>query len=101
MIVRTLTEDDLREAVESVPDPEMPVLTLGDLGVIREVKLLAGDEVPRGRVRLTPTYVACPALGAIKDDVRRAEKHLEDVTHRYVAQVDDLLKHKEAELLEV
>jgi ribosome recycling factor len=36
-----------------------------------------------------------------EDDVRRAEKELEDVTHRYVAQVDDLLKHKEAELLEV
>jgi ribosome recycling factor len=36
-----------------------------------------------------------------EDDVRRAEKHLEEVTHRYVAQVDELLKHKEAELLEV
>jgi ribosome recycling factor len=36
-----------------------------------------------------------------EDDVRRAEKSLEDVTHRYVAQVDELLKHKEAELLEV
>jgi ribosome recycling factor len=36
-----------------------------------------------------------------EDEVRRAEKELEDVTHRYVAQVDELLKHKEAELLEV
>jgi ribosome recycling factor len=36
-----------------------------------------------------------------EDDVRRAEKHLEDVTHRYVAQIDELLKHKESELLEV
>jgi ribosome recycling factor len=36
-----------------------------------------------------------------EDEVRRAEKHLEDVTHRYVAQVDELLRHKEAELLEV
>ena len=36
-----------------------------------------------------------------EDDVRRAEKNLDEVTHRYVAQVDDLLKHKEAELLEV
>ena len=35
-----------------------------------------------------------------EDDVRRAEKHLEDATHRYIAQVDDVLKHKEAELLE-
>jgi ribosome recycling factor len=36
-----------------------------------------------------------------EDEVRRAEKHLEDVTHRYVVQVDELLRHKEAELLEV
>jgi ribosome recycling factor len=36
-----------------------------------------------------------------EDDGRRAEKELEDVTHRYVATVDELVKHKEAELLEV
>ncbi len=36
-----------------------------------------------------------------EDDVRRAEKTLDDLTHKYVAQIDDLLKHKEAELLEV
>jgi ribosome recycling factor len=36
-----------------------------------------------------------------EDETRRAEKHLEDVTHTYVSAVDDLLKHKEAELLEV
>ena len=36
-----------------------------------------------------------------KDEVRRAERELDDLTHTYVAQVDELLKHKEAELLEV
>ena len=36
-----------------------------------------------------------------EDDVNRAEKELEKVTHKYVGAVDDLLKHKEAELLEV
>ncbi|WP_055590288.1 ribosome recycling factor [Streptacidiphilus griseoplanus] len=36
-----------------------------------------------------------------EDEVRRAEKELEDITARYVGQVDELLKHKEAELLEV
>ena len=36
-----------------------------------------------------------------EDDVRRAEKELDDVTHKYVAVVDELVKHKEAELLEV
>jgi ribosome recycling factor len=36
-----------------------------------------------------------------EDDVRRAEKELEDLTHRFVAHVDEIVKHKEAELLEV
>jgi ribosome recycling factor len=36
-----------------------------------------------------------------EDEVRRAERELEDLTHTYVVQVDELLKHKEAELLEV
>jgi ribosome recycling factor len=36
-----------------------------------------------------------------EDNVRRAEKQLDEATHRYIVQVDDLLKHKEAELLEV
>jgi ribosome recycling factor len=36
-----------------------------------------------------------------EDEVRRAEKELEDLTHKHVAKIDELLKHKEAELLEV
>ena len=36
-----------------------------------------------------------------EDDVRRAEKELDDLTHRYVTHIDELVKHKEAELLEV
>jgi ribosome recycling factor len=36
-----------------------------------------------------------------EDEVRRAEKELDDTTHRYVAQIDELLEHKKAELLEV
>lgn len=36
-----------------------------------------------------------------EDDVHRAEKELDDLTHRYVAQIDEVLRHKEVELLEV
>ncbi len=39
--------------------------------------------------------------GTGEDDGRRAEKELDDITHRYVSVVDELVKHKEAELLEV
>ena len=48
-----------------VPDPEVPVLTIEDLGVLRSVAA-AGAEV---RVVLTPTYSGCPAIHRMRDDV--------------------------------
>jgi ring-1,2-phenylacetyl-CoA epoxidase subunit PaaD len=59
----------LLAAARSVPDPELPVLTLGDLGVIRDLRL-AGDGTVE--VDLTPTYTGCPAMAVIADDVRDA-----------------------------
>jgi ring-1,2-phenylacetyl-CoA epoxidase subunit PaaD len=52
-----------------VPDPELPVLTLGDLGVIRDLRLADDGSVD---VDLTPTYTGCPALAVIAGDVRDA-----------------------------
>ena len=53
----------------AVPDPEMPVLTLADLGVLRRVEL-----APSGRVivSITPTYTGCPAVEEMRADLRRA-----------------------------
>jgi ring-1,2-phenylacetyl-CoA epoxidase subunit PaaD len=58
-----------RALAAAVPDPEVPVLTIDDLGVLREVSV-AGDGVVE--VVLTPTYSGCPAMEAIRDDVLRA-----------------------------
>jgi ring-1,2-phenylacetyl-CoA epoxidase subunit PaaD len=55
-----------RELVDEVPDPEMPWVTLGDLGVVRSVDVIAPAAV---RVVLTPTYLGCPATEAIRQDV--------------------------------
>ena len=63
-----VTTQEVSDAVAAVVDPELPVLTLADLGVVRDVRLDRGRAV----VSITPTYLACPALGAIKDDVRSA-----------------------------
>ncbi len=52
----------------TVVDPEIPVLTIEDLGVLRSVEEDAG----RVRVELTPTYSGCPAIDAMRDDVRAA-----------------------------
>jgi ring-1,2-phenylacetyl-CoA epoxidase subunit PaaD len=49
----------------SVLDPEVPVLTIEDLGVLRDVAV-EGDRVA---VTVTPTYSGCPAMDAIRDDV--------------------------------
>ena len=57
-----------RAVAAAVVDPEMPMLTLDDLGVLRDVRA-AGDTVT---VTITPTYSGCPALDAIRDDLRAA-----------------------------
>jgi len=56
-----------RALVAELPDPEIPVLTLEDLGILREVF----DENGRVVVHLTPTYTGCPATEAIRDQVER------------------------------
>ena len=64
--------DDVRRVVEDLPDPELPVVTLGDLGIVRGVTLADG----RVLVTLTPTYSGCPATEVIARDVRRAVEQL-------------------------
>jgi ring-1,2-phenylacetyl-CoA epoxidase subunit PaaD len=55
-----------RAAAEAVRDPELPMLTLADLGVLREVRL---DEDGGATAVLTPTYTGCPALAEMRADV--------------------------------
>jgi ring-1,2-phenylacetyl-CoA epoxidase subunit PaaD len=56
-------------AVASVTDPEMPMLTLADLGVVRAVDVGADGAVT---VTLTPTYTGCPAVAEMRADLRAA-----------------------------
>ena len=64
---------DLRDrawqVAAAVVDPEVPVLTIDDLGVLRSVDVVGDREVV---VTITPTYSGCPAIEAIKQDVTRA-----------------------------
>jgi ring-1,2-phenylacetyl-CoA epoxidase subunit PaaD len=64
-----LTVPQLREIAGAVPDPEIPVLTLHDLGILRDVQLAADGTV---EVTLTPTYTGCPATAVIAGDVETA-----------------------------
>jgi len=68
----TLTRDEVLEAVAAVPDPEIPVLTIADLGILRGVEV---DGDGRVTVTITPTYSGCPAMDAIRADVVAACAH--------------------------
>jgi ring-1,2-phenylacetyl-CoA epoxidase subunit PaaD len=57
-----------RSAAAAVVDPELPMLTLADLGVLRSVEL----EDDRVVVTVTPTYTGCPATATIRADLRLA-----------------------------
>jgi ring-1,2-phenylacetyl-CoA epoxidase subunit PaaD len=67
------TKDDLvaraRAAVEHVCDPEIPVLTIADLGVLRSVEAAADGAV---EIAITPTYSGCPAMDVIGFEVKAA-----------------------------
>lgn len=52
----------------TVTDPELPMLTLADLGVLREIQLAADGAIV---VAITPTYSGCPAMAAMRDDLAR------------------------------
>jgi ring-1,2-phenylacetyl-CoA epoxidase subunit PaaD len=54
------------ETAASVPDPELPMLTIADLGILRGVREDGGAVT----VTITPTYSGCPALGEIAADLR-------------------------------
>jgi ring-1,2-phenylacetyl-CoA epoxidase subunit PaaD len=55
-------------ALEQVPDPEIPVVSIRELGILREI----GERDGALEVVITPTYSGCPAMGQIEDDVRSA-----------------------------
>lgn len=64
----TTTETEVRELLGDVVDPEIPVLTIADLGILRGVAVAASGEVT---VTITPTYSGCPAMDHIRGEIER------------------------------
>ena len=60
------TADDWWALLQAVPDPEIPVLNVVEMGIVRDVVV----EDQRLLIRITPTYMGCPAMDAIADDIR-------------------------------
>jgi ring-1,2-phenylacetyl-CoA epoxidase subunit PaaD len=58
-------EEHIYDLIKEIPDPEIPVLTIVDLGVIRKVEDREGEYV----ITITPTYTGCPAMNQFEDDI--------------------------------
>lgn len=78
MVIATATLDEARALVARVVDPEIPVLTIDDLGVLRSVEEREGTIV----VTITPTYSGCPAMRQIEDDISTALRRAGYLDHR-------------------
>jgi ring-1,2-phenylacetyl-CoA epoxidase subunit PaaD len=63
------TLETVWQVLERVPDPEIPVVNLRELGILRTVRAQASGEFD---VVLTPTYSGCPAMDTMVDDVKAA-----------------------------
>ena len=63
--MRTVGQTEVWEALAEVPDPEIPVVSVVDLGLVHRVAL----DGERLRVELLPTFVGCPALELIRESV--------------------------------
>jgi ring-1,2-phenylacetyl-CoA epoxidase subunit PaaD len=57
-----VTSEQIWAALDEIPDPEIPVVSLVDLGVVRDVAV----EGERVRIEFTPTFLGCPALEAMR-----------------------------------
>ena len=67
--LQNLSESVIRQWLQAVKDPEIPTISLIDLGVVRRVEI---DEITGGvYVQLTPTFAGCPAMDYMKRDVER------------------------------
>ena len=61
-----ISVNDIRACIASIPDPEIPVITIKELGILRNIKWQEG----RCEVSITPTYTACPAMPMIEQQIK-------------------------------
>lgn len=59
------TKEEILELLSKIPDPEIPVITIAELGVIRDA-IIDGENV---EIKITPTYSGCPAMKRMEDDI--------------------------------
>ncbi len=89
MILRrsgSMTREEVLSALQSVRDPEIPTISVVDMGIITDVEVVSEAHV---RVTMTPTFVGCPAIDVMRSDVEAAVRGL-GVEHVEVAVTFDV-----------
>lgn len=66
MVTEQLNSNDIYNLISEITDPEIPVITIKDLGILRDVKEINNEYI----ITITPTYTACPAMGMIEDQIK-------------------------------
>lgn len=72
MTATTIKPERIWDALKAIPDPEIPVVSITDMGMVREVAV----EGERVTVTFTPTFSGCPALHVIKGNIEQAVRDL-------------------------
>ena len=72
------SKDHILSLLSEIPDPEIPVISIIELGVIRDITIIDETTI---QLKITPTYSGCPAMKQIEDDVRKklAENGFTDI----------------------
>ena len=73
------SKDHILSLLSEIPDPEIPVISIIELGVIRDITIIDETTI---QLKITPTYSGCPAMKQIEDDVRKklAENGFTNIT---------------------
>lgn len=67
-----ISKEEVLIRLNEIPDPEIPVISIVELGVIREIQV-EGNKV---EIKITPTYSGCPAMKQMEDDVKKKLKEI-------------------------
>jgi ring-1,2-phenylacetyl-CoA epoxidase subunit PaaD len=82
MVVETLnssvqTVEEVWKVLENVKDPEIPVLTVVDMGIITKVQIPNSElKISSVEITMTPTFVGCPAIGVMKKNIEEEVKKM-------------------------
>jgi ring-1,2-phenylacetyl-CoA epoxidase subunit PaaD len=64
----SIEEKEIRALLDTIPDPEVPVLSVNDLGIIREITI--HEPLKKIEIKITPTYSGCPAMDMIATNIK-------------------------------